>query len=243
MTDTLILPLLVFVAELCVVTLGTIRIIFVARGLKLLAPLLGFGEVLIWLFAIGQIMLHLDSPACFLAFAGGFAAGNYVGLVINEKLAIGNAVIQVITHKDAGELVRRLTLAEFGVTSLEGQGATGPVRVVLTIVKRKEVSQVTSLIREFDPRAFFAIDEVQAVNEGIFPLEPRRAANRWQIFFRKVGLTFLARGGKDETWNRPAGKIDCGSLGETRHDADQSPAVFAADDSPGRDGGWAVLEL
>src|SRR5207302_287248 len=128
-----LLPLLVFVAELCVVTIGTIRIIFVARGFKLLAPLFGFAEVLMWLFAISQVMDNLTDPKCFLAFAGGFALGNYVGLVLNEKLAIGISAVQIVTHKDAAELVRRLSAADFGVTSLEGQGATGKVRVVFTI--------------------------------------------------------------------------------------------------------------
>jgi uncharacterized protein YebE (UPF0316 family) len=184
----LVLPLLVFVAELCVVTIGTIRIIFVARGFKLLAPLFGFAEVLIWLFAIGQIMRNLDDPLCFLAFAGGFALGNYVGLVINEKLAIGMSAVQIITHKDPGELVRRLAAAEFGVTTMQGQGATGKVQVVFTIVKRKEIDKVIGLIEEFDPQAFYAIDEVETVNRGIFPLErlrPRGLA-RFGVLFGKV---------------------------------------------------------
>src|SRR5712692_12038219 len=72
------LPLLVFLAELCVVTIGTVRIIFVARGMKILAPILGFFEVSIWLFAIGQIMQNLTDLSCYLAFAGGFTAGNYL---------------------------------------------------------------------------------------------------------------------------------------------------------------------
>jgi len=170
----LLLPLLVFIAELCVVSIGTIRIIFVARGFKLLAPLFGFAEVLIWLFAIGQIMQNLDNWMCFLAFAGGFALGNFVGLVINEKLAIGMSAVQIITHKDAAELIRRLTAAHFGVTTLQGQGATGKVQVVYTIVKRKEIDKVTQLIEDFDTDAFYAIDEVETVNRGIFPLDGMR---------------------------------------------------------------------
>jgi uncharacterized protein YebE (UPF0316 family) len=170
----LVLPLLVFLAELCVVTIGTIRIIFVARGFKLLAPIFGFAEVLIWLFAIGQIMQNLDNSLCFLAFAGGFALGNYVGLVINEKLALGMSAVQIITHKNPAELIRRLTEARFGVTTLQGQGATGKVQVVYTIVKRKEIDKVTALIADFDADAFYAIDEVETVNRGIFPLPGMR---------------------------------------------------------------------
>src|SRR5262249_60787365 len=121
----LLLPLLVFIAELCVVSIGTIRIIFVARGFKLLAPLFGFAEVLIWLFAIGQIMQNLDNWMCFLAFAGGFALGNYVGLVINEKLAIGMSAGQVITHQGARAVVRPRTPGPLRGTNIQGSRAPG----------------------------------------------------------------------------------------------------------------------
>src|SRR5712692_7979401 len=126
------LPLLVFFAELCVVTLGTIRIIFVARGMKILAPFLWFFEVSIWLFAIGQIMQNLTDLGCYLAFAGGFTAGNYLGVLIEKKLAIGSVVVRVITPREVGELIVGLQAAEYGVTTIDAQGGTGPVKVVLT---------------------------------------------------------------------------------------------------------------
>src|SRR5207237_9508671 len=99
------LPLLVFVAELCVVTLSTIRITFIARGMKVLAPLLGFFEVSIWLFAIGQIMQNLTDLGCYLAFASGFTAGNFLGVLIEKKLAIGSVVVRVVTPRDVGQLL------------------------------------------------------------------------------------------------------------------------------------------
>src|SRR5205823_2012095 len=95
------LPLLVFLAELCVVTIGTIRIIFIARGMKVLAPVLGFFEVSIWLFAIGQIMQNLSNLGCYLAFAGGFTAGNFLGVLIEKRLGLGTLVVRVITGRPA----------------------------------------------------------------------------------------------------------------------------------------------
>src|SRR5208282_4991083 len=102
------LPLLIFFAEMCVVTLSTVRIIFVARGKKYLAAILGTFEVSIWLFAIGQVMQNLDNIACSIAFAGGFAVGTYLGIVIEAKLAIGTLVVRTITKKDAGDLIEDL---------------------------------------------------------------------------------------------------------------------------------------
>jgi uncharacterized protein YebE (UPF0316 family) len=163
------LPLLVFLAELCVVTLGTMRIIFVSRGMKVLAPILGIFEISIWLFAIGQIMQNLSNLGCYLGFAAGFTIGNFCGVFIERKLAIGTALVRIITNKEPGELIKGLQAAQFGVTSLDAQGSTGPVTVVLTVVKRKELAAVLDIVKRFDPRAFYSVDEIQSAAAGIFP--------------------------------------------------------------------------
>src|SRR5438132_1964389 len=116
-----VLPLLVFVAELCVVTLSTLRIIFLSRGMKYLAPLLGFFEITIWLFAIGQVMQNMSDPGCFLGFAAGFTLGNYLGVRIEKKLALGTAEVRTITRRDATELIAGLRAAHFGVTTLDAE--------------------------------------------------------------------------------------------------------------------------
>ena len=164
-----VLPVLVFVAELCVVTIGTVRIIFVSRGRKVLAPLLGFFEVTIWLFAIGQIMQNLTDITCYLAFAGGFTLGNFLGVLIEKRLAIGSVVVQVTTNRDAADLVTALRAAEYGVTSMDARGASGPVQVVFTVIKRRELDSVTAIIRDFDPKAFYAVNDLQAAAAGIGP--------------------------------------------------------------------------
>jgi uncharacterized protein YebE (UPF0316 family) len=159
-----ILPLFVFLAEVTVVTLSTIRTIFIARGMKYLAPLLGLFEVSIWLFAISQVMSNLNNPWCFAAFAAGFTMGNFLGIHIEKRLAIGNLVVNVISHKDAGALVESLKQAEYGVTSVDAQGAMGPVRVVTTVIRRKELTNVLSLVKRFDERAFYSVNELQAAS-------------------------------------------------------------------------------
>src|SRR6516164_4348286 len=127
LTKAPLLPLLIFLAEMSVVTLGTMRVIFIARGMKVLAPVLGFFEIVIWLFAIGQIMQNLNNIGCYLGFAAGFTIGNFCGVYIEKKLAIGTVVVRAITTRDAGELIVRLRAANYGVTSIDAQGASGPV--------------------------------------------------------------------------------------------------------------------
>jgi uncharacterized protein YebE (UPF0316 family) len=169
-----LLPLLIFLAELCVVTLSTIRIIFVARGLKFFASFLGFFEVLTWLFAITQIMQNMSNGACFLAFAGGFSLGNFLGILIEKKLAMGSSIVHIFTQGAASALVADLRAAEYGVTALDGKGAGGPVRVLCTVVRRKEVDRIVALIRRHEPEALYAIDEPRAVSAG--GLSTRKAA-------------------------------------------------------------------
>jgi len=166
----IVIPLLIFVARIFDVSLGTVRVIFVSRGLKYLAPVVGFFEILIWLLAIGQIMKNLSNPACYIAYAGGFAMGNFVGIHIAEKLSLGLVMIRVVTKKDATPLVDFLKAENYGVTSVDGHGTSGQVKVVFTIVPRREAGSVVELIKKFNPQAFYSIGEVGLVERGIFPI-------------------------------------------------------------------------
>ncbi len=188
------LPLLVFFAETCVVTLSTVRTIFVARGWKSLAPLLGFFEVSIWLFAIAQVMQNLTSPSCYLAFAAGFSLGNFLGVMIEQKLALGNVVVHITIREGARELIESLKQTGYGVTALDAQGATGPVRVVFTVIKRKQLAKVVAIIKGFDPKAFYSVHHLQAAAEGIFPSSKRRPRGLIPVAVLEVGPLARQRG-------------------------------------------------
>lgn len=165
-----LLPILIFLARICDVTLDTLRIIYVSRGMKFLAPVIGFVEVLIWLTAITQIFKNLSNPVCYVAYAGGFAMGNLIGILIEEKMAIGTVVIRIITQKDAEALIDRLKESRYGVTHVDAQGAMGQVKIIFTIVKRKTINSVLEIVRGCNPLAFYTIEDVRSVRKGVFPL-------------------------------------------------------------------------
>ncbi|HYH03608.1 MAG TPA: DUF2179 domain-containing protein [Bacillota bacterium] len=165
----IVLPLLIFLARICDVTIGTIRIIFVSRGQKIFASLLGFCEVLIWLVAIGQIMKNLNNFACYIAYAGGFALGNYIGIALEAKLAMGVVLVRIITRHDGNELIAYLKEAGYGVTSIDAKGAIGPVHVVYTVIKRTALAEVVEIIHRFNPKAFYSVEDIRTVKEGVFP--------------------------------------------------------------------------
>jgi uncharacterized protein YebE (UPF0316 family) len=171
-----VLPLLVVVARICDVTLGSIRIIFLARGRRL-ASLLGFFEVLIWLLAIRQIMQNLNNPVTYIAYAIGFASGNLIGIYLEERLAVGTLIIRMITAKDVTQLIEQMHERDYGVTCVDGQGATGQVKLVYTVIRRKDLQEVRNIIAECCPKAFLSIEEVRSANEGIFP--PEAGHRRW----------------------------------------------------------------
>jgi uncharacterized protein YebE (UPF0316 family) len=138
--------------------------------MKFLAPVIGFVEVLIWLIAITQIFKNLSNPVCYVAYAGGFAMGNLIGILIEEKMAIGTVVIRIITQKDAEALIDRLKESRYGVTHVDAQGAMGQVKIIFTIVKRKAINSVLEIVRGCNPLAFYTIEDVRSVRKGVFPL-------------------------------------------------------------------------
>jgi len=163
-----LLPVLIFVARTCDVTLATLRSVFVSKGMRHVVPFIGFFEVLIWLVSIRQIMQHLDNPMTYLGFAGGFAMGTYVGLRIESRLALGMQVLRIITQGEPVELILALQKANIGNTVIDGHGSKGPVKIILTIVRRKDIELVRKLINELQPNAFYSIEDIRIASAGVF---------------------------------------------------------------------------
>jgi uncharacterized protein YebE (UPF0316 family) len=182
----LILPLLIFCSRIFDQSVGTLRMIFVSKGIKNLAPVFAFFESLIWLLAIGEIMKHLNNPLCYVAYAGGYAMGNYVGMLLDEKLSIGNVIIRVIISSDTHELIDHLRSANYGLTLIDAEGGKGKVKVVFSIVKRKDIQHFVTILNEHIPHAFYTIEEIRSVNEGVFRNSSgKRRAFSWQYMIKK----------------------------------------------------------
>jgi uncharacterized protein YebE (UPF0316 family) len=164
-----VLPFLIFLSRLSDVTLATMRHIFVSKGLKRIVPIIGFFEVLIWLIAMRQIMNHVDNVVNYIAWALGFSAGTILGMFIEERLALGQQVIRIITNQDLTELQTALKKAEFGLTILDAHGSTGAdVKVLFMVIKRKEFPIVTDLIHQYLPNAFYSVEDVRSYHAGVF---------------------------------------------------------------------------
>ncbi|MDZ7635965.1 MAG: DUF2179 domain-containing protein [Bacteroidales bacterium] len=175
----ILLPLFIFVARIIDVSLGTLRIIFTTKGMKRVAPLVGFFEVLIWLMAISRIMQDLDNWGCYIAYAAGFATGNFVGMFLEEKLAIGHEMIRVITRKDAKKLIEDLRAKGYGVTSVRAEGIEGEVAVIYIIARRSMIKEVLDQINLFNPRALYTVESIKYVNKEIFHMAEEEHQRNW----------------------------------------------------------------
>ncbi len=159
-------PLVIFCARIFDVSLATTRMLMSVRGQRVLVPFVAFFEVLIWLFAAGTAMRFLNSPLHVIGYAGGFAAGNAVGLWVEEKLALGLATVRIISEHGGVEVADALRDQGFGVTEFSGQGRHGSVEVVYTVARRAQLRQIIGTVDEWAPDSFLTVEEPRAIHRG-----------------------------------------------------------------------------
>ncbi|MCB0410611.1 MAG: DUF2179 domain-containing protein [Flavobacteriales bacterium] len=176
----IVLPIIIFFSRLTDVSLGTLRHVFISKGYRKIVPVLGFFEVLIWIIVVAQVMQNLSNWVCYIAYAGGFATGTYVGLRIEEKLALGLQVVRIITKQNCDILIRELREENYGVTVVDAEGSSGSVKMIFTIVKRKNVKIVIEKIKINNPNAFYSVEDIKDTSQGIFTKTPR-----FNLLFRK----------------------------------------------------------
>lgn len=168
-------PVLIFLARSIDVSIGTVRIICISRNYRLIAAMLGFVEILVWLIAISQVMKNLNSWINYVAYAGGFAMGNFVGVTIERRIAMGRVVFRIIAQDDIANLMQNLQLHGYGLTVLDGQGSKGPVKVIFMICARKDIGFIEDLIHDSLDKVFYSIEDVRRTEEGVFPNQPSMA--------------------------------------------------------------------
>ena len=175
-----LLPFIIFFGRIIDVTLGTLRIIFVSKGEKYKAPLIGFFEVLIWIVIISQVLSRASDMVAYLVYAGGYASGNYVGILIEKQIAYGIVLCRIYTQKKGAELVQRLNKLNFGATLTHGEGSTNEVDIIETVVDRKEMKKLERILNDFDSNIFYVVEDVRTKQNGIFP-QRKNILARWRV--------------------------------------------------------------
>ena len=164
----IVLPLLIFLARIVDVSLGTIRIIFISKGFKFLSPFIGFFEVLIWLIALNQIWHDMTNIFLYIAYAGGFAAGNYVGIWLEEKISIGISTVRIIIRKNQTQLIEELKKNNYPLTIIDAESGKEKegVKMIFLMVKRKELKNIFKIMKRVNPKAFFTVEDVRSIRKN-----------------------------------------------------------------------------
>ena len=176
----ILLPLIIFFGRIVDVTLGTLRIIFVSKGQKSLAPLIGFFEVFIWIVVISQILSRANDIVAYLSYAAGYATGNYVGIIIEHQIAFGILVCRIYTNKEPQSLIKMLSERGYGTTVVEGMGSKKKVYIVEAVVERKSMKEIDRFIKEFDKDTFYTAEDLRVRQKGIFPAKSLTLFRRWR---------------------------------------------------------------
>lgn len=149
--------LLIFSLRIGDVSLGTMRTLFTVQGKKTLAPVVGLFESLIWVIAIREIFAQLDNPYNIAGYALGFAFGTLVGIMLEQKLAIGFHQVYVISRHHADKIADALRMNLFGVTLIPGEGGTGGMAIITSMIRRSRMKEYQKIIDKIDPNAFISI--------------------------------------------------------------------------------------
>lgn len=161
--------LFIFLARVTDVTLATIRMLMVVQGRKIHAAIIGFFEVSIYVTALSKVVGNLDNPGNLLAYALGYACGNYIGITIENRIALGNLAAQVILKEENNiELIKKLRDSGFGVTVLHGEGKEGSREILQIAINRKDLANLKNIVYSYDKEAFITTNSVNPISGGYF---------------------------------------------------------------------------
>lgn len=149
----------IFFARILDVALGTIRTIAIVHGRIFCAFLLGFIEIAIWTLVVSEVLPKIkEHPELLFFYSIGFATGSVVGILVEQKIAIGDVIIRFISPRYGDKIAKRLRDSGFPVTIFRGDGMMGPVNLLYMVCRRKYMRQAIAIAQEFEPEIFFATE-------------------------------------------------------------------------------------
>lgn len=164
----MLIYIFIFCAKIIEVSLMTIRTVLITRGEKLYGSIIGFVEVSIWLYVVSKVLIGIDKdPIKMVVYAFGFTCGNYIGCILEEKLALGILTFNAIaSEKDGEELAQMLRNQQVGVTMIEAEGLKEDKKMLIIHVKRKRKNEIINLIQSSDIKAVVSIMDTKTVYGG-----------------------------------------------------------------------------
>lgn len=166
--QTWLTALMIFGLRVIDMTLDTLRVLVVMRGKKKIAWVLGFFQAAVFVIAIGSVLSNLDNPLNVIGYAAGFATGNVIGMLIEEKLAIGHTMVSIVSSRRGTEIAEKLRKNGFAVTEIAARGKDGMVTLLNVNVLRKNISAVRQLVNDSDAEAFITSEDIRPIRRGFW---------------------------------------------------------------------------
>lgn len=160
------LPFVIFGLRVTDMSLDTLRVLFVIRGQKPLAWMLGFFQSSLWVVAITSVLSNLNNLWNIVGYAGGYATGTVVGMLIEERLAIGHSHVQIISSSRGAAISDALRQSGYAATELPARGKDGTVSVISSTMRRREVPSVRKQVNGIDPEAFITVEDIRPLHRG-----------------------------------------------------------------------------
>jgi uncharacterized protein YebE (UPF0316 family) len=158
----------IFLLRVSDMTMDTLRVLVVMRGKKGIAWVLGFFQALIFVLAIGSVLSNLDNPLNILGYAAGFATGNVVGMLIEERLAIGHVQLSIVSSRRGSAIADKMRVEGYAITEIPARGKDGVVSLLNCSVLRKNIDRVQRIVNEVDESAFITVEDVRPVRRGFW---------------------------------------------------------------------------
>jgi len=178
------LGLIIFFLRILDVSMGTVRTLAVVAGHIRISVVLGFLEVLIWVFAISQVIQTVaESPLVLFMYAGGFATGNAVGILVERRLAMGKRVVRLISQSRGSEIAAALRESGQPVTTFRGEGRDGERLMIYFLCERKGLPEIIAKAKDLDPELFYVIEPVSESRD--IPTLPLPRATGWRSWMKQ----------------------------------------------------------
>lgn len=161
-------PVLIFLARICDVSMGTTRMLFVMSGMRWQAACIGFFEVIVWALAVGGVIKYLDNPIALVAYGAGFASGIMVGMWVENRIGVGYRALRVINADRSLSVSAALRGHGYRVTEVPGHGMNGPVELAFLVIRRRQLADTIELLEKIAPDAFVTVERADRASGGPF---------------------------------------------------------------------------
>ena len=170
-TNILLTGLIVFLARICDVSIGTVRTIVTVQGRTVIAFCLAVVEISIWITIVSTVIHQVkDNPLLIAFYAVGYATGNVVGIMVERKIAFGTTILRIITRTAGEEIAAYLREKGQPVTIFHGEGMHSPVHMLYIACRRRDLKWILPQVQQIDPELFYVIEQAREIRKVLKPV-------------------------------------------------------------------------